>query len=191
MISDNKNLTENQMVAEILLFTNAGFETTGYSLATALFLLAKNPEVQQKLQCELLSMEPDERPKSKYLKCVINESMRLLPTGAFGGVRKAGRDFTFQDESGAKIVIPKNAVVVFPFYAQNRDPTIFVEPDLFIPERWETNYDKCNGLHSHFRMAFVIALGNLWPTQNCIVLFLKFWWSASLSWRKKVNWIIF
>eukprot|EP01083_Nonionella_stella_P197603 726369_1 len=76
---------------------------------------------------------------------ISNESMRLLPAGAFGGVRKAGRDFTFQDESGAKIVIPKNAVVVFPFYAQNRDPTIFVEPDLFIPERWETNYDKCMG----------------------------------------------
>ena len=36
IISINKNLTENQMVTEMLSFMNAGFDATGYSLATAL-----------------------------------------------------------------------------------------------------------------------------------------------------------
>eukprot|EP01083_Nonionella_stella_P021517 59662_1 len=76
--------------------------------------------------------------------------MRLLPVTAMGSYRRAGRDFTFSDKGGGKIVIPKNAVVAMPFYVQNRDPANFAEPNLFIPERWETNYDKVKGAAIQF-----------------------------------------
>uniref|UniRef100_A0A6S8YL43 Cytochrome P450 n=2 Tax=Chaetoceros debilis TaxID=122233 RepID=A0A6S8YL43_9STRA len=150
IICDNKSLTENQKITELYTFMLAGFDTTGYTLSSTLILLAKHPEVQRKLQRELLTLEPVERSKSKYLKCVINESMRLLPVAATGSYRKASRDFTFPDEGGGEIVIPKNAVVAMPFYVQNRDPANFAEPNLFIPERWETNYDKVKGAAIQF-----------------------------------------
>ena len=62
----------------------AGHETTAITTAWLFFELARNPEVQEKLRHEVLSI-PDEHPTIEqlsslhYLECVIREIIRLYP----------------------------------------------------------------------------------------------------------------
>ncbi len=148
LITQNESLkTDRERVSEMLAFMIAGFDTTGFTLSNTLILLAKHPRVAEKLQKELLSMEPVQRSKSKYLKCVIEESKRLLPVVALGSIRVTGRDFTFNNNNGntntSMVVIPKNANVIMPFVLMHRYAGTFEDPDSFHPERWQfqDNYE--------------------------------------------------
>lgn len=144
LILKNDDLSDKEKVSEILLFMIAGFDTTGYSLSSTLILLAKHPQVQKKLQQQLLSMDFDQRPKSSYLHCVIKESMRLIPVTAMSSFRVVKRDFHVQDGKDHKMVIPRNAIVCIPSILMMRDQSIFSDPDIFNPERWETNNKDMN-----------------------------------------------
>ncbi len=147
LITQNESLkTDRERVSEMIVFMVAGFDTTGFTLSNTLILLAKHPRVADKLQKELLSMEPDQRSKSKYLKCVIEESKRLLPVAAMGSIRVTGRDFTFNDYNGnntntSMVVLPKNANVFIPFVLMHRHAGAFEDPDSFHPERWQFQDD--------------------------------------------------
>mmetsp|Transcript_14793 Transcript_14793/g.22408 ORF Transcript_14793/g.22408 Transcript_14793/m.22408 type:complete len:560 (-) Transcript_14793:46-1725(-) len=101
LIEENTSLkTDWEKVAEINVWMLAGYDTTGYTLANAVVLLAKHPRVATKLQQELSSVEnPNERSKSKYLRCVISEVQRILPITASGSARVTGRDFEFFDRN--------------------------------------------------------------------------------------------
>ncbi len=136
LIETNDSLkTDWEKVVEINVWMLAGYDTTGYTLANVVVLLAKHPRVAKKLQQELSSMEPDQRSKSKYLRCVINEAQRVLPITASGSARVTGRDFEFHDTShNGKIYIPRGCNVVLPFLVSHRSPSIFKDPDEFYPE---------------------------------------------------------
>lgn len=155
LIVENKTYTtDKERVADIVVMMIGGFDTTGYTLSTILVLLAKHPRVSEKLRQELMTMDSTDWSKSDYLKCVINESKRLLPVAAIGSIRTTSRDFVFNNGS---IVIPKGAVAFMPFILPLRDPLIFEDPDSFHPERWETASKAMREAY------FVFSLGN----RNC------------------------
>ena len=57
LIVENESFADDKhRVAEIVTMLVAGHETTGYTLGTALIMLAKHPKVSEKLHAELLSM---------------------------------------------------------------------------------------------------------------------------------------
>lgn len=76
--------TNVNVVAEIATFVIAGHDTIASSTSWTLYALAKNPEIQQKLQEEVLAF-PHDSPtlddlnSMKYLEWVINESLRRHP----------------------------------------------------------------------------------------------------------------
>ncbi len=166
LIEENESLeTDWEKIVEINVWMLAGYDTTGYTLANAVVLLAKHPRVAEKLQQELSSMEFDQRSRSKYLRCVVNEAQRILPITASGSARVTGRDFDFQDTAGTScthntishnqdegierktyrsIRIPRGSNVVLPFLVSHRFPSIFKDPDDFYPERWDTDDDDDN-----------------------------------------------
>ena len=64
--------------------------------------------------------------------------MRLNATTALGGLRVTSRDV--QVPSFGKhqaFVIPSGSVCIMPFYAIQRDASVFERPDDFVPSRWE------------------------------------------------------
>ncbi len=165
LITQNESLkTDREKIAEMLTYMVAGFDTTGFTLSSTLILLAKHPRVAEKLRKELLSMEPDQRSKSKYLKCVIDESKRVLPVSAMVSTRVTGRDFIFND---GKMVLPKKAITIIPHFLIHRHVSTFEHPDDFRPERWQE--DDGNSYHNSekakaMKEAFMIfSLGN----RNC------------------------
>ena len=92
--------SEGQRTAETIGFITGGYDTTGYTLAWALFELADHPNVQAALAKDLLL---DSQPQR--LTHVVNEAMRLWPVVAGGGTRVASRDFVCSNG----MIIPKGA----------------------------------------------------------------------------------
>jgi cytochrome P450 family 12 len=81
----------------------AGVDTTTTSLVSVLYTLAKNPDKQEILRKEVLSILPNKSSKMTtqslnsipYLRAVIKEAMRLHPT-VNGNARAAGQDLVIQ-----------------------------------------------------------------------------------------------
>lgn len=103
------------------------------------YLLAKNPEVREKLIREIRGtfQGPEEITitgvnQCKYLFACIEEALRLYPPSPQphqrvvprGGATVAGR------------FLPEGVVVSIPIYAAARSPRNWARPDDFIPERW-------------------------------------------------------
>ena len=122
---------DSQKVVELTNWMIAGHDSTGYSLSNALILLAKHPQVQEKLRQETKGV--DNPHLTDYFQWVIKEANRLVPVAALGSIRVTGRNYTTQDGC----IIPKGAICFLAQHHGNRNPAVCEEPDLFRPERWE------------------------------------------------------
>jgi hypothetical protein len=62
---EKKLLTDGEMIADIMIILLAGFDTTSNTLAYTAYLLALNPEVQEKLANHILTYF-EENPVSAW-----------------------------------------------------------------------------------------------------------------------------
>ncbi|XP_054712574.1 cytochrome P450 3A19-like [Uloborus diversus] len=136
----DKKLSSVELVAQSILFLLAGYDTTASTLSFASYLLAINPDVQDKLFSEIsdtLSSTSGELnyealQSMKYLDCVISETLRLYPP-ATRLERTADEDY----ELGVMgITIPKGMLVTIPSIALHKDPKYFPDPEKFNPDRF-------------------------------------------------------
>jgi len=124
--------SDKERISEIITFLVAGHDTTGFTLATTLVLLAKHKSIAEKLRAELDQVTATEEwPNVEYFKCVIKESMRLLPVTPIGSARQTGRDHVYQEE-----IVPKGATCIIPTFVMFRNEAVFEKPNEFVPERW-------------------------------------------------------
>ncbi|KAJ6218346.1 hypothetical protein RDWZM_009503 [Blomia tropicalis] len=159
-----KYITNDELVAQCSLFFLAGYDTTATTLTMASYLLATNPDKQEKLYKEALSVlgklseeaGPDgskdpvdlitleSLSRFEYLAAVVNETLRLYSPATFVE-REVSKDMTIQKEDGScKIHLKKNDIIQFPVYSMHRDPEQFSDPESFKPERFlgEPNFHK-------------------------------------------------
>ncbi|ROT79404.1 Cytochrome P450 9e2 [Penaeus vannamei] len=93
---DNKSSTSKQTLNELtiisqsVMFLLAGYDTTASTLAFVSILLAKHPEIQQRLRQEMSEMVEEHGDityqgimEAKYLDACIMETLRLYPPGLF------------------------------------------------------------------------------------------------------------
>lgn len=133
-------LTEDEALAQCVVFFLAGQDTTSSTLAAAAYYLALNPDVQEKLRTEAdecfatYGPEPslDTISKLNYLHCVVSETLRMLPPVP-RTQRCAFDDYVL---AGTGIKLPKGSAAVIPIYAMHHDPEYFPEPELFNPDRF-------------------------------------------------------
>lgn len=132
-------LSDEEVVAQSVVFLLAGYETSSNTLSFTSYYLAVNPEVQDKLRSEISEgMEATGKEKSlyeiahslEYLDCVIKEVLRLAPPAIFTN-RECHEDY---DLNG--IHIPAGTEVVIPMYALHHDPDAWEDPEKFYPERF-------------------------------------------------------
>ncbi len=130
MIDSRQN---RDRIGEMIIYLVAGHDTTGFSLATTLTLLAKHPHVAEKLRRELKKFSMDKwETDCDFLKFVIKESMRLYPVAAINGFRKLGKEFETDDGR----ILPKGSICVMLNTAFGRDERYFENPEDFNPDRW-------------------------------------------------------
>lgn len=136
--------SDENLVDQMMTFLSAGHETTAASLVWALYLLAKYPQMQDRLRKEIREglPSPDSPNPSvqstdvdglPYLNAVCSEVLRTFSPVA-ATIRVANCNTTVQGQ-----YIPKGTLLLFPIWATNTDPLLW-GPDAadFKPERWLT-----------------------------------------------------
>ena len=132
-------LSDEEVVAQCIIFLLAGYETSSNTLSFTLYFLAVNPDLQDKLREEIRdALEASGRKKPlyeiaqniEYLDCVVKESQRLCPPAAAVN-RQCREDYKFNG-----IHIPAGTEVVIPIYALHHDPSAWEDPEKFDPERF-------------------------------------------------------
>ena len=114
---------------------NLGFETTATLVSLALYCLACDHRVQDKLLDELEELGELDYHKAMtapYLDAVVQETLRLYPPAPVID-REAAQDYTIP---GTDITIEKGTDVLIPVYAIHMDPHNYPKPHLWTPERF-------------------------------------------------------
>ncbi|XP_033370653.1 thromboxane-A synthase isoform X4 [Parus major] len=138
-----KTLTEDEIAGQAFLFLIAGYETTTSTLSFATYLLATNPECQEKVLREVdeffaKHMVPDYQNVQElpYLDMVIAETLRMYPP-AFRFTREAAKDCVVLGQH-----IPAGAVIETAVGHLHHNPEFWPEPEKFIPERFTEEAKK-------------------------------------------------
>ena len=133
--------------SELLNILLAGRDTTASLLADVFFVLARRQDIWLKLQAEIAMLQ-NQRPTYeqikdlRYLRMVLNETLRLYPVVPFNG-REAATDTVLPlgggEDGKSPLFVPKGQIVRYSVYALQRRRDLYGEDaEEFKPERWET-----------------------------------------------------
>lgn len=159
-------MSNEEIIANSVVFFLAGYETVATSATIATFLVATHPQVQEKLAREidtqlekLTRSEPEYESGSKsrseglitdplqrvtlealsrfeYLNAVVSETLRLYTPTPFIE-RTASRDVKLETSDGkVRVSVKRGDIVHIPLYSVHHDEAIFERPDEFLPERF-------------------------------------------------------
>jgi cytochrome P450 len=132
--------------SELLNILLAGRDTTAGLLSNTWWTLARRPDIWARLRAEVDQLH-GERPDyahikdMKYLRWVLNESLRIRPIVPSNG-RVAVRDTVIPLGGGpdgkAPVFVPKGSLVLYyPWSFHRRKDFYGEDADEFKPERWE------------------------------------------------------
>lgn len=141
----SKKFTDDDLLAQCLLFFFAGFETVSTCLCFVTYELCMNPAVQQQLYEEILDVEQQLQGKPldydslmhmKYMDMVVSEALRKWPPAPQTD-RACNADIDLRDENNEIVVSLKKGDRIFiPIAGLHYDPEYFPEPEEFRPERF-------------------------------------------------------
>ncbi|XP_004492652.1 geraniol 8-hydroxylase-like [Cicer arietinum] len=142
-------LTRDEMLHLFLDLFVAGIDTTSTTIEWIMAELLRNPEILRKVRKELCetigkdeTIEESHISKLPFLQAVVKESFRMHPPIPFLLPHKCDE---IVDILGFNV--PKNAQVLVNIWAMGRDPTIWDNPNMFMPERFlecDINYKGNN-----------------------------------------------
>ncbi|XP_029175227.1 cytochrome P450 6a2-like [Nylanderia fulva] len=133
-------LTDSLITSQAFVFFIVGFETSSTTISNALYELALNQDIQDKLREEIdeeyikngSNLIYENVKKMNYLDKVFKETLRKYPPATVLK-RQSMSSYTFE---GTNVSIPKDQKVWIPIFAIHRDPNIYPKPDIFDPERF-------------------------------------------------------
>ncbi|XP_075163500.1 cytochrome P450 4d8-like [Haematobia irritans] len=154
---DGQPLTNEDIREEVETFMFEGHDTTATALSFTLYLLARNPRVQQKLLAEIHQIYGNDLNQPftlmnlnelKYMECVIKESLRLYPAIPLIG-RYFRDDFKYSHSSLGSGLIPAGTQFVISIFGTMNDPKQLkcTHPNQFRPERFE-NLDASSSFYA-------------------------------------------
>ncbi|CAG2109522.1 unnamed protein product, partial [Medioppia subpectinata] len=132
-------ITEDEMIAQMFIVLLAGYETTASTLSFCSYELALNPDVQQKLYEEVMTLmdtngeiDYEVLIKLPFLDAVIAETLRLhTPLVKIG--RIAAKDYRLGNTG---ITVYKGQALEIPVYAIHHSKEYYPNAEMFIPDRF-------------------------------------------------------
>nr|AJD87472.1 cytochrome P450 CYP76AD16 [Cleretum bellidiforme] len=116
----------------------AGTDTTSSTVEWAMAELQRHPEKMLKAQAEIDQVIPNDGfvqemdiSKLAYIQAIVKETLRLHPPAPFLIPHKTVKDVQLCDYT-----VPKNALVWVNVWSIGRDPSVWTDPDSFVPERF-------------------------------------------------------
>ncbi len=139
---DGSSMPRRQLIDEVLILFTAGHETTANALSFTFHLLARHPEIQEKLYQEVRDVDWEtgdliaELPKLQYTKQCIEEALRLFPP-----VYVIDR-VTVQEDKAGKLLFPRDTLILLSIFELHRSREHWEEPEKFKPERFAPERKK-------------------------------------------------
>ncbi|KAK4269700.1 hypothetical protein QN277_022823 [Acacia crassicarpa] len=135
---DNSEFTRHDMSHLFLDLFVAGVDSTASTIQWAMAELLHNPEkmiktkkeLQQFLTKEQQFLKASDISKLPYLQAIIKETLRLHP---------AAPVLVHKSEVEAQtcgFTVPKDTLVLINLWALGRDPSVWPDPNVFLPERF-------------------------------------------------------
>jgi len=158
---DGNEMDEEQLIDEILILFTAGHETTSNALTFTSELLARNPEIQDKILTEVTKAKSETNSLMEFIKAcsytkqVVEESLRLYPPAYF--IDRVN----LEDDEFAGLKIPKGSSLLFSIYEIHRHTDFWKEATKFNPERFsEGNTLKYSHNYYPFGAGPRMCIGN-------------------------------
>jgi cytochrome P450 len=125
-----------EMIDQVAIFFLAGHETSASALGWALYLLAMDLRVQDRVAAEARALDGPldfgVMPRLKFTRDVFREALRLYPP-----VPMMVRENACPEEFRGRKLAPGAQVVLSPWHL-HRHARIWDRPDEFDPDRWQT-----------------------------------------------------
>lgn len=138
MLKQDLDMTD--MMDHLITMVAAGHDTTAFFACYMSYLLAHNPEQQERLRDEVFSVMGDREMVTKedlgnfpFMRRVMQETLRLYPTIP-QVTREATKDVKLKDSD---TVIPAGTTVLVPMFLLHRDGDVWDNPKDFNPDRFE------------------------------------------------------
>ena len=133
---DGSHMPRRQLIDEVMILFTAGHETTANALSFALYLLAKDPAVQEKIYEEVKvvpvkgTVDLETFKSLVYTKQTIEEAMRIFPpVYVIDRVVK-------EDDLVGDLQLKKASLVLMSVYELHRTRGFWKDPESFRPERF-------------------------------------------------------
>ncbi|XP_044510842.1 cytochrome P450 81Q32-like isoform X2 [Mangifera indica] len=137
--SDPEYYTDEIIRSLMLVILIAGSDTSARTMEWAMSLLLNTPDVLRKAQAEIDNqigsdhfVDESNLVKLPYLRCIINETLRLYPAGPLLVPHQSSEECKV---GGYRI--PRGTMLLVNLWAIQRDPTIWEDSTKFRPERFE------------------------------------------------------
>lgn len=168
---DGSVYTLEELVDQVAMLFLAGHETSASALSWSLFLLAKCPEIQEKLHketCDLLGdRQPEFKdiPRHRQIRNVFRETMRIYPPVGFLTFRKA--------TGGQKLhkhEMPDGSPVVISPWLVHRHRELWDRPNEFDPDRFDGGLDQPQCAYIPFGQGPRICIGAAFAMQEAMLI---------------------
>ena len=141
----NAYLNNEEIVASIVTFIVAGYETARNALSYTAYLLALNPTIQDKLIREIneyYETNPDctlydAAENIEYVTMVLYESMRLFPP-----ISETTRECNQTCAVTNELIVEEGTVINIPIYVLHHNAEYWSNPNKFDPERFNPHNEK-------------------------------------------------
>ncbi|CAG2111255.1 unnamed protein product, partial [Medioppia subpectinata] len=138
-----KKLTEEEVIAQSVLFFFGGVESTASTLSFCTYELALNPDIQDELVAETSEafnedtgdIDYDTVSRLPLLDAVISETLRKYPPGV-NPMRETAEDVMLTTPNGSAFMIKKGVNIDIPVYAIHHSPDNYPDPEAFKPDRF-------------------------------------------------------
>lgn len=132
-------LTDPEIRDQVISLIAAGYETTSGTAGFATHMLLHTPGEWERAAKEVDAVCGNERITAamvtdlKHLDRVISETLRLWPAAFMSGRMTQG-EFTYEGHT-----VKKGSFILYSPYVSGRDPSLWENPDAFVPDRWIDN----------------------------------------------------
>jgi cytochrome P450 len=167
------NFTEKELIDQIAVMFLAGHETSASALSWALYLIARDRDVQDRMHAETeraFGQEGGLQPRHfKYLKLtrdVFRETLRLYPPVSF-----VPRDITVPETMRGKN-LKKGSAIFISLWLMQRHREIWKNPDTFDPDRFSREDEKeaIRSAYMPFSQGPRVCLGASFALQEAAII---------------------
>lgn len=165
--------TEKELIDQIAVMFLAGHETSASALSWALYLIAQDRDVQDRMHAETeraFGQEGGLQPRHfKYLKLtrdVFRETLRLYPPVSF-----VPRDITVPETMRGKN-LKKGSAIFISLWLMQRHREIWKNPDTFDPDRFSRDDEKeaIRSAYMPFSQGPRVCLGASFALQEAAII---------------------